>query len=46
MPKFCGHNVWREESLSWMGANSGEFSSARDAASQAAIDKYFGRATR
>jgi hypothetical protein len=27
-----------------MGANSGDFSAARDAASQAAIDKYFGKA--
>jgi limonene 1,2-monooxygenase len=44
MPKFAGYNEWREQSLAWMGSNSGEFSRARDAASKQAIDKYFGRA--
>jgi limonene 1,2-monooxygenase len=44
MPKFAGYNEWREQSLAWMGSNSGEFSKARDAASKQAIDKYFGRA--
>jgi limonene 1,2-monooxygenase len=40
MPKFEARNARREDSLAWMAAHSQEFSSARDAASKAAIDKH------
>jgi len=41
MPKFTGRNAWRQASFDWLGENKYEFSGARKAAAQQAIDQYF-----
>jgi limonene 1,2-monooxygenase len=40
MPKFCGHNEWREASLDWLKDNSEEFGGKRVAAAQKVIREY------
>lgn len=40
MPKFCGHNEWREASLDWLKDNSEEFGGKRVAAAQRVIREY------
>ena len=45
MPKFTGKNAWRQASFDWLGEHRHEFFGARKAASEKAIDNYFGKKT-
>lgn len=46
VPKFEARNRAREEAFAWIQDNKTEFSGAREAASQKAIDKYHNGATK